>query len=256
MTEFVKSDLEDGVLTLTLARPDKMNAITNAMYAALADALETAEKDRAIRAVVFQGDGDHFTAGNDMGDFAAQSRDPSIVAHSPRFITNLGIATKPLIAAVQGNAVGIGTTMLLHCDLVYVAPTARLITPFVNIALVPEAASTHLLQGRIGYARAYEMFALGEPMSGETAVSLGLVNAVVPVEELRKKAREAALKLASRPAGSLSHTKALMRDTALITAQINREGAILKERLKGPEAREALAAFAERRKPDFSKIAG
>ncbi|HEX7790777.1 MAG TPA: enoyl-CoA hydratase [Afipia sp.] len=255
MTEFVKSELESGILTLTLTRPDKMNAITNAMYAALADALENAEKDPAIRVVVFQGDGDHFTAGNDMGDFAAQSKDSSIVAHSPRFIKNLGIATKPLIAAVQGNAVGIGTTMLLHCDLVYVAPTARLITPFVNIALVPEAASTHLLQGRIGYARAYEMFALGEPVDGATAASLGLVNAVVPVEELRKKVRETALKLASRPAGSLSHTKALMRDTGAITAQIDREGAILKERLQGPEAREALAAFAERRKPDFSKIA-
>jgi enoyl-CoA hydratase/carnithine racemase len=256
MTELVKSELDSGVLTLTLARPEKMNAISNAMYGALADALENAEKDPAIRVVVFQGDGDHFTAGNDMGDFAAQSKDPSIVAHSHRFIHNLGIATKPLIAAVQGNAVGIGTTMLLHCDLVYVAPSARLITPFVNIALVPEAASTHLLQGRIGYARAYEMFALGEPVDGATAVSLGLVNAMVPAEELRAKARESALKLASRPAGSLSHTKALMRDTNAITAQINREGAILKERLKGAEAREALTAFAERRKPDFSKIAG
>jgi enoyl-CoA hydratase/carnithine racemase len=255
MTEFVKSELESGVLTLTLTRADKMNAISNAMYAVLADALENAEKDPAIRVVLFQGEGDHFTAGNDMGDFAAMSKDSSIVAHSTRFIRNLGIATKPLIAAVQGNAVGIGTTMLLHCDLVYVAPTARLITPFVNIALVPEAASTHLLQGRIGYARAYEMFALGEPMDGTTAASLGLVNAVVPVEELRKKARAAALKLASQPAGSLSHTKALMRDTAAITAQIDREGAILKERLKGPEAREALTAFAERRKPDFTKIA-
>ncbi len=246
---------EGAVALLTLDRPAKHNAITNAMYAALADALENAEKDPAVRVVLFQGEGDHFTAGNDMGDFAAQSKDSSIVAHSPRFIKNLGVATKPLIAAVQGNAVGIGTTMLLHCDLVYVAPTARLITPFVNIALVPEAASTHLLQGRIGYARAYEMFALGEPVDGATAASLGLVNAVVPVEELRKKAREAALKLASRPAGSLSHTKALMRDTVAISAQIDREGAILKERLKGPEAREALTAFAERRKPDFSKIA-
>lgn len=256
MTEFVKSELDSGVLTLTLARPDKKNAITNAMYGALADALERAETDSAIRAVIFQGDGDSFTAGNDMADFAAQSKDPSIKSQVSRFLKNLAVSTKPLIAAVQGNAVGIGTTMLLHCDLIYVAPTARLITPFVNIALVPEAASTHLLPERVGYARAYEMFAFGEPVDGPTAVSIGLANALVPADELRAKAREAAVKLAKRPAGSLSQTKALMRNPAAISAQMEREGAILHERLKGAEAREALTAFAERRQPDFSKIAG
>lgn len=256
MTEFVKSELESGVLTVTMARPDKKNAITNAMYAALADALEQAEKDPAVRAVVFQGDGDSFTAGNDMADFAAQSKDASVTSHVGRFLQNLAVATKPLVAAVQGNAVGIGTTMLLHCDLIYVAPTARLITPFVNIALVPEAASTHLLPARVGYARAFEMFAFGEPVNAETAVAMGLANAVVPLDELRNKAREAATKLVKRPAGSLSHTKALMRNAGAISAQMEREGAILRERLKGAEAREALTAFAERRQPDFSKIAG
>lgn len=256
MTEFVTSELESGVLTVTMARPDKKNAITNAMYAVLADALERAENDPAVRAVVFQGDGDSFTAGNDMADFAAQSKDPTVTSHVGRFLQNLAISTKPLVAAVQGNAVGIGTTMLLHCDLIYVAPTARLITPFVNIALVPEAASTHLLPARVGYARAYEMFAFGEPVNAETAVSIGLANAVVPLDDLRNKAREAAIKLAKRPAGSLSHTKALMRNPEAISAQMEREGAILRERLKGAEAREALTAFAERRQPDFSKIAG
>lgn len=256
MTEFVKSELESGVLTVTMTRPDKKNAITNAMYAALADALERAAKESAIRAVVFQGDGDSFTAGNDMADFAAQSKDPAVTSHVGRFLQNLATATKPLVAAVQGNAVGIGTTMLLHCDLIYVAPTARLITPFVNIALVPEAASTHLLPARVGYARAYEMFAFGEPVNAETAVAMGLANAVVPLDELRNKAREAAIKLARRPAGSLSHTKALMRNPQAISAQMEREGTILRERLKGAEAREALTAFAERRQPDFSKIAG
>lgn len=256
MTEFVKTELDSGVLTVTLARPDKKNAINNDMYGALADAVERAEKDPAIRAVVFQGDGDSFTAGNDMADFAAQSKDPTIVSHVHRLLKDLAGSTKPLIAAVQGNAVGIGTTMLLHCDLVYVAPSARLITPFVNIALVPEAASTHLLPARIGYARAYAMFAFGEPVDGATAVSIGLANALVPAEELRAKAREAALKLAKRPGGSLSHTKALMRNAEAIGAQMDREGALLKERLKSAEAREAFAAFAERRQPDFSKIAG
>jgi len=256
MTEFVKSELESGILTVTMARPDKKNAITNAMYAALADALERAETDSAVRAVVFQGDGDSFTAGNDMADFAAQSKDPTVTSHVGRFLQNLAVATRPLVAAVQGNAVGIGTTMLLHCDLIYVAPTARLITPFVNIALVPEAASTHLLPARVGYARAYEMFAFGEPVNAETAVAMGLANAVVPLDQLRSKAHEAAVKLAKRPAGSLSQTKALMRNPQAISAQMEREGAILRERLKGAEAREALTAFAERRQPDFSKIAG
>lgn len=256
MTEFVKSELESGILTVTMARPDKKNAITNAMYAALADALERAETDPAIRAVVFQGDGDSFTAGNDMADFAAQSKDPTVTSHVGRFLQNLAVSTRPLVAAVQGNAVGIGTTMLLHCDLIYVAPTARLITPFVNIALVPEAASTHLLPARVGYARAYEMFAFGEPVNAETAVAMGLANAVVPLDQLRSKAHEAAVKLAKRPAGSLSQTKALMRNPQAISAQMEREGAILRERLKGAEAREALTAFAERRQPDFSKIAG
>jgi enoyl-CoA hydratase/carnithine racemase len=256
MTDFVKSELDSGVLTVTLARPDKKNAITNDMYGALADAVERAEKDPAIRALVFQGDGDSFTAGNDMADFAAQSKDPTIVSQVHRLFKNLAGSTKPLIAAVQGNAVGIGTTMLLHCDLVYVAPSARLITPFVNIALVPEAASTHLLPARIGYARAYAMFAFGEPVDGPTAVAIGLANALVPAEELRAKAHEAALKLAKRPAGSLAHTKSLMRNAEAIAAQMDREGALLKERLNSAEAREAFAAFAERRQPDFSGIAG
>lgn len=256
MTEHVKTEIAEGIMTLTLARADKKNALSNAMYSAMSDGLERAEKDPAVRVVLFQGDGDSFTAGNDLADFSAQASGKATgEPQAHRFISNLGKATRPLIAAVQGNAVGIGTTMLLHCDLVYVAPTARLITPFVNIALVPEAASTHLLPARVGYARAYAMFAFGEPVDGATAVSIGLANALVPVEELRAKAREAAIKLAKRPAGSLSHTKSLMRNADAISAQMDREGAILRERLMGAEAREALTAFAERRQPDFTKIA-
>ena len=254
MTDHIKVEFDSGVLTVTMARPDKKNAITNAMYGVMADALERAATDPAIRAVVFQGDGDSFTAGNDMADFAAQSKSQGGVPQVGRFLKAISSATKPVIAAVQGNAVGIGTTMLLHCDLVYVAPTARLITPFVNIALVPEAASTHLLPARIGYAKAYEMFAFGESMDAATAVSIGLANAQVPLDELRDRARNAALALVKRPAGSLAQTKALMRDVDSLQAQMEREGDILQARLKGPEAREALTAFAERRPPDFSKI--
>ena len=256
MSEHVKTELSDGVLVVTLQRPDKKNAITGAMYNALSDALDRAEADAAVKVILFQGDGDSFTAGNDLADFAAQSKSNSD-EESPafRFIQTLGKALKPLIAAVQGNAVGIGTTMLLHCDLVYLAEGARLMTPFVNLALVPEAASSWLLPARVGHVRAYQMFALGEPMDAATAVASGLANAVVPVVEVRQKAMTAAITLTKRPAGSLSATKKLMRDSEKILSQIEVESELFKARLKTPEAREAFTAFAERRSPDFSKLA-
>jgi enoyl-CoA hydratase/carnithine racemase len=249
MSEHVKVEVENGILTLTLQRPDKKNALTGAMYDALSDAMDRAETDPSIKVVLFQGDGDSFTAGNDLADFAAQSGSNSD-DETPafRFIKSLGKASRPLIAAVQGNAVGIGTTMLLHCDLVYLAEGARLITPFVNLALVPEAASSWLLPLRIGHVKAYQMFALGEPMDAATAVASGL--------ELRQKAKAAAVTLTKRPAGSLGSTKRLMRDLARIQAQMNDESELFKTRLKTPEAREAFSAFAERRQPDFSKLSG
>ncbi len=253
MTDHVTTALEAGILTVTLARADKKNALTNAMYGVLADALARAETDPAVRVVLLQGDGDSFTAGNDLADFAAQSQGLHTgERHVLRFLDGLARATRPLVAAVQGNAVGVGTTMLLHCDLVYVADTARLTTPFVNLALVPEAASSLLLPGRIGHARAFAMFALGEAIDAATAVAIGLANAVVPAADLRATARRAAEALAKRPAGALAHTKALMRNVDAIRAQMDREGTIFQERLKSAEAREAFAAFAERRPPDFS----
>jgi enoyl-CoA hydratase/carnithine racemase len=257
MTEYVKTEISAGIMTLTLARPDKKNALSNAMYGAMSDALEHAEKDSAVRVVLFQAEGDSFTAGNDIADFSAQaSGKDSGESQAFRFIRNLGKATRPLVAAVQGNAVGVGTTMLLHCDLVYLADTAKLMTPFVNLALVPEAASSWLLPARIGHVRAYAMFALGEALDAATALACGMANAVVPVAELRAKARQAAEALTKRPAGALSQTKALMRDMEKIAAQMGREGALFRERLQTDEAREAFAAFAERRKPDFSKVVG
>ena len=256
MTEHVKAEIADGVLTLTLGRPEKKNALTAAMYDALSDALKRAENDTSVRVVVFQGDGDSFTAGNDLADFASQARGESAVdSPAHRFIETVSQASKPLVAAVQGNAVGVGTTMLLHCDLVYLADNARLITPFVNLALVPEAASSWLLPLRIGHLRAYAMFALGEPMDAASALSCGLASAVVPQSELRKKAHDAAITLTKRPAGALKLTKRLMRDHQRIAAQIAEESELFKERLRTPEAREAFAAFAERRPPDFSKVA-
>ncbi|MTV16169.1 MULTISPECIES: enoyl-CoA hydratase-related protein [Bradyrhizobium] len=255
MTEHVKVEIAAGVMTLTLQRPEKKNALTGAMYDAMSHALKQAEADPAVRVILFQGDGDSFTAGNDLADFASQARGESAVdSPAHRFIETISKAGKPLVAAVQGNAVGVGTTMLLHCDLVYLAENARLITPFVNLALVPEAASSWLLPLRIGHARAYAMFALGEPMDAQGALASGLANAVVPQSELRKKAHDAAIALTRRPAGSLSMTKKLMREQQRIAAQIAEEGVLFKERLTTPEAREAFAAFAERRQPDFTKL--
>jgi enoyl-CoA hydratase/carnithine racemase len=255
MAEHVIREVSGGVMTLTLARADKKNALSNAMYSALSDGLEDAEKDPAVRVVLFQGDGDSFTAGNDLADFSAQANGQDTgEGQAFRFISNLGKASRPLVAAVQGNAVGVGTTMLLHCDLVFLADTAKLMTPFVNLALVPEAASSWLLPARIGHVRAYAMFALGEPLDAATALACGLANAVVPASDLRVRAREAAEALTKRPAGSLSQTKALMREMDKIAAQISRESVLFRERLQTGEAREAFAAFAERRKPDFSKV--
>ena len=255
MTEHVKVEIADGVMTLTLRRPEKKNALTGAMYNVMSAALGHAEADASVRVVLFQGDGDSFTAGNDLADFASQARGESTVdSPAHHFIETISKVGKPLVAAVQGNAVGVGTTMLLHCDLVYLADNARLITPFVNLALVPEAASSWLLPLRIGHARAYAMFALGEPMDAAGALASGLANAVVPQADLRKRAHDAAIALTKRPAGSLSLTKRLMREHQRIAGQIAAEGEMFKERLTTPEAREAFAAFAERRPPDFTKL--
>src|SRR5882724_8148127 len=219
-------------MALTLQRPEKKNALTGAMYDALSDALVQAEADTSVRVILFQGDGDSFTAGNDLADFASQARgESSVDSPAHRFIEIVSKVTKPLVAAAQGNAVGVGTTMLLHCDLVYLAENARLITPFVNLALVPEAASSWLLPARIGHVRAYAMFALGEPLDAAAALACGLANAVVPAADLRARAWQAAEALTKRPAGSLSHTKALMREMDRIAAQISRESGLFAERL-------------------------
>jgi enoyl-CoA hydratase/carnithine racemase len=250
--------LEDGVLRLTLNRPDKKNALSNAMYGALADALTRAEDETGVRVVLFEAEGDAFTAGNDLGDFAAVAAgalDRSEM-NSSKFLSALARAQKPYVAAVQGLAVGVGTTMLMHCDLVFIAEDAKLTTPFVNLALVPEAASSWLLPARIGYARAFAMFALGEPVDGKTAAALGIANQALPKDQVRAKALAAAKLLATRPIGALKATKRLMRDAEAIQARMNQEGEVFGARLKTAEAAEALRAFAERRAPDFSKTAG
>ena len=257
MTDHIRLDQAAGVLTLTMARPDKKNALTNAMYGALADALQGAETDPTVRVLLIRGEGDMFTAGNDVGEFAAMATgsfraEPQV----GRFLQALAQASRPLVAAVQGRAVGVGTTMLLHCDLVVLADNALLSTPFVNLALVPEAASSLLMPQRIGYARAFEMFALGEAVDAGSALAWGLANRVVPIERLDAEASALATRLARQPVGAVSATKRLMRNPDELMARIQTESAEFKARLSTAEAREAFMAFAERRPADFLKLAG
>jgi enoyl-CoA hydratase/carnithine racemase len=226
------------------------------MYGALADAIVAAETDKATRVIVLRGEGDMFTAGNDVGEFAMMATGAfKGERHVSRFLEAITRSTQPLVAAVQGRAVGIGTTMLLHCDFVLLAEDAQLSTPFVSLALVPEAASTMLMPLRIGHARAYEMFALGETMDAKTALQLGIANRVVPLEKLHAEAAAIAERLARQPAGSLAATKRLMRNAEVLAAQIGAESQCFAERLQTAEAREAFTAFAEKRPPDFTKVA-
>jgi enoyl-CoA hydratase/carnithine racemase len=256
MTQEIKVELSgSGVLAVTISRPDKKNALTNDMYGALADAIARANDDDGIRVLLIQADGDTFTAGNDVSEFAAQGtgngpKERNVV----RFLRGLANAMKPIIAAVQGKAVGIGTTMLLHCDYVLLSEEAQLITPFVNLALVPEAASSYLLPLRIGHAKAFEMFALGEAVPADVAVAWGIANKAICNADLRTEARRIAEKIAARPIGSLTAMKRLMRDAEKLVAQMDCESAIFVERLASAEAKEAFTAFAQKRPPDFTRI--
>jgi enoyl-CoA hydratase/carnithine racemase len=259
MTEHIRIQKSGGVLTLTLNRPEKKNALTREMYRTLGEAIDGAASDRDVRCVLIQAEGDAFTAGNDIADFAAVNAGESagrvIAVEGNPLLAALARAKTPLVAAVQGRAVGVGVTMLLHCDLVYVAEDAILSTPFVNLALVPEAASSLLLPARIGHARAFAMFVLGETIDGATAAAWGIANAALPAAKVRARARAAAEAIAAKPPAAVVKTKALMRDEAALSAQIALEGARFLEQLHSPEAREAFAAFAEKRAPDFGKVA-
>jgi enoyl-CoA hydratase/carnithine racemase len=245
---------DEGVLILTLNRPEKKNALSNAMYKALCDALEAASSDASVRSVLLRGAGDCFTAGNDLADFAAVSNGEIKEPYASKFLEVLVPFEKPVVAAVHGLAVGIGVTMLLHCDLVYVADDAKLSTPFVNLALAPEAASSLLLTARIGHAKAFSMFVLGEAVDGRTASIIGLATASGPAADMHAKALASAKALARKPQGSVRITKKLMRDLEPIVARMREEGEIFAQRLRTAEAAEAFQAFAERRQPDFTNL--
>lgn len=256
MSEHLRVARDGGVLTITFDRPQKKNALTDAMYGAWANALEKAGEDPSIRCVLVTGAEGVFTAGNDIGDFAAVAMGARAQAerHVHRVLRLLATFAKPLVAAVPGIAVGIGTTMLLHCDVVFLSTEARLSAPFVDLALVPEAASSMLLPARVGHGRAYALFALGEAIDAQTAHAWGLAHRVVPAGELERAAMAAAHALAAKPPAALAATKRLMRDTQATLARMEAEGAEFERRLSSAEAREAFTAFAERRKPDWSRI--
>ena len=249
MADSVEVSLHDGVLSIRLDRPDKRNALTNAMYGAMADALQRAAVEEAVRCVLITGSGGVFTAGNDLGDFVriASGELKRADLQVGRFLDALVRLDRPVVAAVEGTAVGVGTTLLLHCDLVYLSETAILSAPFVDLALVPEAASSLLLPARIGHARAFAMFALGESLSAAEALALGLANRVLGVAELLPHAQAAARALAAKAPEAVRATKRLMRDRDVIAARLAVESEVFHRQLASDEARAAFAAFAARR---------
>jgi enoyl-CoA hydratase/carnithine racemase len=234
---------DGAVLCVTFDRPDKKNALNRAMYIAATGALRQAGGDPSIGAVVFAGSGGVFTAGNDIADFlearAAPGEFPAFT-----FIKTLAACETPLVAAIEGIAVGIGATMMLHCDLVYVAPGTVFRLPFVDLGLVPEAASSLLLPRRIGMAKAAELLLLCEPFDAEDAVRLGLANAIVPARELRGFAVERAGQLAAKPRAAIAATRRLMRgDGEEILARVDDEARLFSAAMRSDEARAAFAAF-------------
>ncbi len=256
MSNAVNITLRDGICHVEMARPEKKNALTAAMYASMADALAAAEQDPAVRVILISGSGGSITAGNDLADFLAT---PPMDDSAPvfRFIKGFSELEKPFVAAVDGVAVGVGTTLLLHCDLAYAANNARFALPFANLGLTPEAASSLLLPLRIGHARAAELLMLGEVFSAQTALDLGLVNALLPEGQVLDHAFERCRKLSTQPAASVRLTKQLLKRSqqALIAETMRAEAEVFRQRLVSPEAKEAFAAFVEKRKPDFSKLA-
>lgn len=238
----VRTQLNDGVLVVTIDRPQKRNALTQAMYGAMADALSEADADREVRAVVITGVGDVFTAGNDLADFAEGSNLDEVV----RFLLTISSVHVPIVAAVNGLAVGVGLTLLLHCDLVYVEPTAKLWAPFVELGLVPEAASSLVLPRVVGERRASELLLCGRHIDGREAAEWGLANAAVtPVLDA---ALEAAQGLADQPPNAVRATKALFRsDEHSVSGRMTEEMAAFREALRGPEFAEIIRRPISRR---------
>jgi enoyl-CoA hydratase/carnithine racemase len=251
----IKTYTVNGVATIEIARPEKKNAITQAMYEAMGEALKAADADPAVRAVLITGQPGIFTSGNDLEDFMGR---PPRGADAPvfQFMHALTGCSKPVVAAVTGAAIGIGTTLLLHCDFVYVADDARLAMPFVALGLVPEFASSLVVPQLMGNRRAAEKLLLGDPFTGEQAVECGIANAVLPGSEVLNHARRVAERFNQLAPGAVRESKRLIREPQreAVQATIAREAKIFGARLRSPEAMEAFQAFFQKRKPDFSKF--
>lgn len=256
MAEGLEISTSERVQTIRFARPEKKNALTTFMYAAINEALTRGDADAGVAAHLFIGSGGVFTAGNDINDFLERARNGAALEGPVlEFIRALPRVQKPLIAAVDGLAVGIGTTLLFHCDLVYATRDAGFLTPFLDLGVVPEAGSSLLAPMRLGHARAFELLVLGEPFTAERAREAGLVNAIVAAEELEATARQAAVRLARKPPEALALARRLLRgDTDAISARIEEEARLFSERIASPEAQEAFQAFLEKRQPDFGKM--
>lgn len=250
---YIEVEQVEGVMRIAINRPEKKNALTSEMYNALADAFERAESDKSVRVILLYGKGDAFTGGNDLQDFMEKPWKGQATPPAVRFINIVAHAKKPIVAAVHGLVVGVGTTILLHCDLVYAAAESRFIMPFIALGIVPEAASTVLLPLLVGRQRASELFMLGSPLTAQRAFEIGIVNAVLSPEQLFPTAIAVTQVLAEKPAAALRACKELMKRpyAAEVERALREEVEVIAERLESPETREALNAFLEKRKPDF-----
>lgn len=251
----ITTQVSNGIFRIGIQRPEKRNALTMAMYDALSAALEAAEQDQQVRVILLHGTASCFTSGNDLSDFA---KHPPQGENSPvfRFLRTISQAAKPLLAMVSGPAVGIGTTLLLHCDLVYADETARFQLPFVNLGLCPEAASSYLLPRRIGPQRAAEMLLLGEMIDATTALHYGLINQLFDAATLEDRVLAKATRLAAQPPESVRLTRSLLKEDQLtrIAEVMRKEGELFLQQLARPEAQEAISAFLQGRKADFSQF--
>ncbi|MCG8560203.1 MAG: crotonase/enoyl-CoA hydratase family protein [Hyphomicrobiales bacterium] len=246
--------VSDGVQLLRLTRPAKKNALTADMYAALAAALEAGDADDDIAVHVFLGSEGVFTAGNDIADFMAAVENGRLDAQVFVFMRALVGSRKPIVAGVDGLAVGIGTTMLMHCDLAYASETAQFRTPFLDLGLIPEAGSSLLMPPQLGHVRAFELLCLGAPFDAEQALAAGLINRVLPAAELEGATLEAARAVAAKPRHALFTARQLLKgDRQALFERIEEEARIFEDCLKSPEAREAFQAFLEKRAPDFAR---
>ena len=254
----IQTTTANGVLTIEFNRPERKNAITGAMYTTMAEALRKADADPQVRAILITGKPEIFTAGNDLDDFLNNVGEGAMTETRPvfQFMQALEGCSKPVIAAVSGAAVGIGTTMLMHCDLVYAADSAKFSMPFSQLGLCPEFASSLLVQQAAGYTRAAEKLMLGEAFLAQAALEMGIVGRELPSSEGLTFAQGKAAKLVKLPAASIRTTKALMKRSraALVKETIAAENERFSAMLVGAEAKEAFTAFFEKRKPDFSKF--